>query len=191
MVNLLIAQILPHDQMKYAEECLDLLDILQQDKNGDVSDNIKNIISIAEDLVEELEIKQQEAATAAASDARRAVIDPATEFFSDPSTSPSSEDHQDSTTQRSGDDSEMKDVVGQSNGEKAATTDDAGHRGDGSSTSTRLTRTTRMTRMTLWPTATTLSQSKVCSETAVTNLGSRRLRPCHRVRRFIHWMLHA
>ena len=60
MVNLLIAQILPYDQMKYAEECLDLLDILTQDNNGEVSDNIKNVISIAEDLIEELEVKQQE-----------------------------------------------------------------------------------------------------------------------------------
>ncbi|KAJ9497711.1 hypothetical protein H2202_006744 [Exophiala xenobiotica] len=62
MVNLLIAQLVSFDQLKYAEECLDLLDILQQDNNGEVSDNVKNVITIAEELIEELEVKQQQAA---------------------------------------------------------------------------------------------------------------------------------
>jgi hypothetical protein len=134
MVNLLIAQILPHDQTKYAEECLDLLDILQQDNNGDVSDDVKNIISIAEDLIEELEIKQQEGTAAAASDTGRAVIDPAIGFFSDSQTSPSSKGQQDSANKTTGDDTEMKDIVGKGSGEvlssdKSSSENDASVRG--------------------------------------------------------------
>jgi hypothetical protein len=111
MVNLLIAQLVPFDQLKYAEECLDLLDILQQDNNGEVSDNVKNVIAIAEELIEELEVKQQQ--TAAAPKAGEAVLDPSTSLLSDPPSSPPTTVQQGTAIKAKGDKGrEMKDVVG-------------------------------------------------------------------------------
>ncbi|KAI1619250.1 hypothetical protein EDD37DRAFT_654991 [Exophiala viscosa] len=124
MVNLLIAQLLTYDQMKYAEECLDLLDILQQNNNGEVSDNVKNIISIAEDLIEELEVERLQ--TADASGARKIVIDPTTGLLSDPPSSPPTKDQQDTASNAKGDkDAEMKDVVGKGSG-KSVRSDKSG-----------------------------------------------------------------
>ncbi|KAI1615175.1 hypothetical protein EDD36DRAFT_178194 [Exophiala viscosa] len=124
MVNLLIAQLLTYDQMKYAEECLDLLDILQQNNNGEVSDNVKNIISIAEDLIEELEVERLQ--TADASGARKIVIDPTTGLLSDPPSSPPTKDQQDTASNAKGDKhAEMKDVVGKGSG-KSVRSDKSG-----------------------------------------------------------------
>lgn len=86
MVNLLIAQLLQFGQLKYAEECLDLLDIVRQDNNGEVSDNIKNVIAIAEGLIEEFEVKQQQTATTPK--ARAALPDPSAGLLSGPPSSP-------------------------------------------------------------------------------------------------------
>lgn len=60
LVNLLLAQLVPFDQLKYADECLDLIDIniIRQDNGGVLDDDVKNIKSIAEDFSEEFQKKQ-------------------------------------------------------------------------------------------------------------------------------------
>lgn len=45
MVNLLIAKLIPDAQAEYAQYGLDLLHIIWCADDGDVSDNVKNLIS--------------------------------------------------------------------------------------------------------------------------------------------------
>ncbi|KAJ9604503.1 hypothetical protein H2200_011339 [Cladophialophora chaetospira] len=83
LVNLLIAKTLPSyresEKLTYAEECLDLIDILRQDNGGTLDDDVKNIQSIAEDFIEEWQQKQVQASTGSI------VQDPATGMLtSDP-----------------------------------------------------------------------------------------------------------
>lgn len=59
MVNLLIAKLVPVDQMKFVEECLDLIDVLKQDNGGTIDDDVKKIQLLAEQLIEELQQKQE------------------------------------------------------------------------------------------------------------------------------------
>ncbi len=65
LVNLLIAKTLPayrdSETMMFADECLDLIDLIRQDNGGTLDDDVKNIQSLAEDYIEELkEIEAQE-----------------------------------------------------------------------------------------------------------------------------------
>ncbi|KAJ9602171.1 hypothetical protein H2200_013291 [Cladophialophora chaetospira] len=66
-VTLLIAQLLSYDQLKYAEESLELIDLIRQDNNGEVSyiepelsDNLTEIKSMARGLVQELQEKEKD-----------------------------------------------------------------------------------------------------------------------------------
>ncbi|KIV86434.1 hypothetical protein PV11_02046 [Exophiala sideris] len=115
MVNLLIAKLLPHDQMRYVQEGLDLLNIIHQENNGEVSDNIQNLIFYAEDLIEELEVEQQEMASSP--NASGAVRDPTTTPVVHASMTESSRSQQDSVPKATEHiDSEMEVVVGRENG---------------------------------------------------------------------------
>lgn len=68
MVNLLITKLLPDAPAEYAQYGLDLLNTVWCANDGDVSDNVKNLILYAEDLVEgdlvEERIQEQQSASA-------------------------------------------------------------------------------------------------------------------------------
>ncbi|KIW98624.1 uncharacterized protein Z519_00285 [Cladophialophora bantiana CBS 173.52] len=55
LVNLLPAFLVEkEEQLKFAEECLDIINIIRQDNGGDVSDDPEKIEALAQDFVEKL-----------------------------------------------------------------------------------------------------------------------------------------
>ena len=73
-VNLLIATLVDNDKLKYAEECLDLIDILRQEK-GSVGARTEKMETVAQDYIDQISGPQP---------TLPAAYDPATGMLSDP-----------------------------------------------------------------------------------------------------------
>ena len=67
LVSLLIANLLPSDRAKYAQESLALIEIIKEENGGHLDDDVKNIKEIAEDMLAETPEEQQSEDTPASS----------------------------------------------------------------------------------------------------------------------------